>query len=169
MDALDLSLEREHTLLLVVDMQERLAAAMDPGAFGRVLANAQILLQGAARLGLPVLATEQYPRGLGPTVGPIRERLDALSVKPIEKVEFSCARAPGFTDALESLTEQDTIVLVGMEAHVCVYQTALDLLARGLRVHIPADAALLNWAASLLALPGLATKMLRTMIMVSSR
>lgn len=142
MDAMDFSLEREHTLLLVVDIQERLAAAMNPAGLERLLHNTDILLSGALRLGLPVLATEQYPKGLGPTVPALRERLQAAEVALIEKLTFSCLGAPEVEARLDALEEHDTVILVGVEAHVCVYQTALELLARGLRVHVPADAVL---------------------------
>jgi nicotinamidase-related amidase len=134
----DLALSRDRAGLLLVDFQERLARAVPPDVLGRVAGNAQVLLTAARRLGLPILATEQYPRGLGHTVPDLRPLLEGVEV--VEKVEFSCCRAPAFADALERVRPRDSVVMAGMETHVCVYQTALDLMARGFKVHVPGDA-----------------------------
>jgi len=121
------------TGLLVIDMQEKLLARI-PGADALVAAVA--LLADAARLlDMTVLATEQYPRGLGPTVAPLAGRLPE---RP-DKMTFSCCGLPSVVDTLHR-EARPKVVLAGVEAHVCVLQTALDLLAHGFRVFVPADA-----------------------------
>ena len=127
-------LSPERSALLVVDVQERLAPAVH--AADRVVRNAGILLDSANALGVPVLASEQYPRGLGATVPALRERLPAGAV--VEKVHFACTGEPGFVERLDAVG-RDQIVLCGMEAHVCVLQTALGLRALGRTVHLVAD------------------------------
>lgn len=130
-------LDRRSAGLLVVDLQERLLRAMEAEAGPRALKNALLLVRAARRLKLSMAATEQYPRGLGPTVPELREALEG--VRPIEKIEFSCANVPGIVEGFRS-SHVEHVVLVGVETHVCVLQTALDLLAEGFSVHIPADA-----------------------------
>jgi nicotinamidase-related amidase len=94
----------------------------------------------AARLKLPVCASEQYPQGLGPTLPVLKEAL--LKVMPptrwVEKLDFSCCDAPLFQQFLDN--GRGTFIVAGMECHVCVYQTVRALVARGLRVHVPSDA-----------------------------
>jgi len=123
--------------LVVVDVQERLFSAMDVDGRDQMISNIKILAAAAQRLGVPILATEQYPKGLGHTLPELRAVLG--DVVPFEKTSFSCAGAPGFTERLRSLSAEH-IILVGIEAHVCVLLTALDLMTRGLRVSIVADA-----------------------------
>jgi nicotinamidase-related amidase len=128
-------LDPARALLLVIDWQERLFPAMDAATREDALARCQTLLWLAGELGLPVIATEQYPRGLGRTV-------PELTVPtPIEKLSFSAWAADGFVEALRA-TGRDQVLLVGMETHVCVAQTARDLLANGLEVWLVADACL---------------------------
>jgi nicotinamidase-related amidase len=127
------------SVLVVVDVQERLAAAMPKDALDRLVANAGILIEAARVLGVPVLATEQYPKGLGPTVAPVRERLAAMGVTPIEKLAFDACGEPRFMRALSS-TAARAAVVVGMEAHVCVFQTARELVRRGLTTFVVPDA-----------------------------
>lgn len=123
----------EHGALLVVDVQERLLPAILGHA--RLLANALTLVQGARILGVRVFATEQYPRGLGPTVEPLAS---LIPTRPSKRA-FHCLGAPGLAEAL---AEGDIrhVTLVGIEAHVCVAQTALELLKLGYAVQVPADA-----------------------------
>jgi nicotinamidase-related amidase len=90
-------------------------------------------------LGVPVLASEQYPKGLGPTIAPLREKLDELGVTPISKVDFDACGEPAFALALGRLAPR-TAVVVGMESHVCVYQTARELVRRGVDTHVVRDA-----------------------------
>src|SRR5439155_24935934 len=120
----DLRINRTRVAVLLVDFQERLAAAMAPGEVAAAERNIVLLLELARRLHLPVVVSEQYPRGLGPTVPALRAALGepGLTIERIEKVEFGCADAPEFTDLYRRLGRHQWIV-VGMEAHVCVYQT----------------------------------------------
>lgn len=119
----------------MVDVQERLAAVMDQRE--KVLDNCRRLIEGAKILDVPIAVTEQYPKGLGPTEEELRGAL--LSYEPFEKLTFSCCGEPSFTSALDDLGRR-TIVLAGMETHVCVLQTALDLLRGGHVVHLVRDA-----------------------------
>lgn len=128
-------LARTHAGLLVVDIQERLLPSMcTPRS---VVDNAVRLARGAAILGLPLWVTEQYRKGLGPTVPEVVAAIPEFA--PIEKLTFSAARAEGLPAALDSRSVAD-VILCGIEAHVCVTQTAFDLLAGGRRVFVVADA-----------------------------
>ena len=126
-----LVLDRERAALVVVDVQEAFRPAVVD--FERVAANAGVLVRGARILGLPVIATEQYPKGLGRTVPEVAEQLDGID--PLEKVCFSAADADGF-----HLEGRDQALVCGIESHVCVSQTAHGLLDRGLEVHVARDA-----------------------------
>ena len=134
--ALSLSLDRDNALLLVIDVQEKLARAMPPGAEARMEKNTAILIKAARRLGLPVVASEQYVRGLGTTVAPLRELLPS---PPIEKLEFSCGASKSLAREIMKAGRKQVIV-VGMEAHVCVFQTVRDLLRGDYAVFVPQDA-----------------------------
>jgi nicotinamidase-related amidase len=140
--AQSLELRADQAGLVLVDWQERLVAAMPPQITDRAIRNAVILVEAARRLGLPIIASEQYPKGLGPTVAPLR---DALSAAPgavrFEKVDFSCAGVPEFDRAVAASARRQWIV-AGMETHVCLYQTGRALAARSCDVFVPADAAL---------------------------
>jgi nicotinamidase-related amidase len=129
-------LDRNRAAVLVVDVQERLAPAIEPAALARVLKYSKALIGAAKELGMPVLATEQYPKGLGPTV---RELAELLPAPPLQKTHFSCGADPAFASELEA-TGRRQIVICGMETHVCVFQTARDLAAAGYEVHVCADA-----------------------------
>lgn len=122
-----------HGALLVVDLQEKVLAPMRYGDL--VVANSARLIKAAGLLGIPVLATEQYPKGLGPTVPAIAE----LVPHRMEKTEFHCCAAPGLLEQLHGRPIRH-VTLVGVEAHVCVAQTALELMEMGFRVQVPADA-----------------------------
>jgi nicotinamidase-related amidase len=126
---------RAESGLIVVDIQERLLPAIHQKE--RVVENSVRLIQGAGVLKVPVFATEQYRKGLGATVPEVAAALAGGA--PIEKVAFSACGAPGFLDALKARHVSDAI-LCGIEAHVCVAQTGLDLLDAGLRVFVVADA-----------------------------
>ncbi|MFN0054292.1 MAG: hydrolase [Planctomycetales bacterium] len=127
-------LSRDASRLLIVDVQEKLVPKIH--AAQRMIANCAKLIDGAAILAVPVMATEQYPRGLGPTVSELSSRLSA----PIEKVRFSCVEALAWGSAAEQPDRRGQIVVAGIEAHVCVLQTVLDLLSNGYEVFVPADA-----------------------------
>lgn len=124
----------ETSCLLVVDLQERLMPAINLA--DQVVENSAWLIQIAQRLSVPVLASEQYPRGLGRTVTAIRELLPANTV--VEKNHFSCAAELECMRRID-LLGRDQVVLVGVEAHVCVLQTALDLKMVGKEVYLVAD------------------------------
>ncbi len=146
---MNLELSPAETALVVVDFQERLCDAMPREVLERHARNVTHLLTLAARLDVAVVATEQYPKGLGPTIEPVRALLPNA---PLEKIEFSAMRNAGAAAALRE-SGRKTAVLVGMETHVCVFQTARDLLAAGWHVHVPADAvvsrAKANWRVGL--------------------
>ena len=124
-------LDRGRAALVVVDVQEAFRGAVLD--FERVAQRAGVLAQGARILGLPLIVTEQYPQGLGDTVTPLLEHLEGVPRRA--KTVFSAARAEGF-----SLEGRDQAVVCGIEAHVCVSQTVLDLLAAGTQVHVARDA-----------------------------
>jgi nicotinamidase-related amidase len=127
-----LKLDRERTALVVVDVQEAFRQAFP--AFESVARAAATLVDGARAIGIPIVVTEQYPRGLGTTVPELAEHLpDGL--EPLDKVRFSAAEAKGF-----DLAGRDQALVCGIETHVCVNQTALDLLERGVEVHVASDA-----------------------------
>jgi nicotinamidase-related amidase len=124
--------------LVIIDIQERLAAAMGTKDREGVLNNTSILLQAAALLEIPVVKTEQYPKGLGPTEKDLLDHLPAGSSN-CEKMSFSCCGNDEFcSSALE--TDRKQFILVGMETHVCVLQTAFELQQRGHQVFVVADA-----------------------------
>ncbi len=135
-EASALALDRGNAFLLVVDVQERLASAMPKAALADLEKNAAVLIRAARRLGLPVVATEQYPKGLGRTVPALRELLPDA---PMEKLEFSCAAAEPVARHIAASGRKQAIV-AGMEAHVCVFQTVRDLLADGFSVFLAQDA-----------------------------
>jgi nicotinamidase-related amidase len=130
-----LRLTRARAGLVVVDIQERLLPAIFEKE--RVLQNSVRLIQGAAVLQVPIFATEQYPKGLGPTVPEVASAIPAFA--PMEKLAFSACGASGFIPALKAKQVSEAI-LCGIEAHVCVSQTCLDLLDGGFRVFVVADA-----------------------------
>jgi nicotinamidase-related amidase len=132
-------LDPTSSVLLLVDVQERLASAMPQASMDRLVANALVLLEGARLLGVPVLATEQYPKGLGPTVAPLAEKLRAMGVEPIDKMTFDALGEPRLARALAERAPR-AVVLAGMETHICVFQTARELARRGFEVHVVADA-----------------------------
>jgi nicotinamidase-related amidase len=127
------------SLLILVDVQERLAAAMPEDDLARLVANATILLETARILGVAVVASEQYPKGLGPTVSPLLAKLGDLDVVPHEKLDFDACSEPAIARAIAERAPR-SVVVVGMEAHVCVYQTARELVRRGYETHVVADA-----------------------------
>jgi nicotinamidase-related amidase len=127
------------TGLLVIDVQEKLVAKIP--AADALVRNIAFLVDGARLLNLPVQATEQYPKGLGPTVAELARR---LPVRP-DKLDFSCCAVPGVVDSLHRAA-RPKVVLAGIETHVCVQKTALDLLAQGFRVYLPIDAVASRYA-----------------------
>ena len=137
-DAARFKLDPDRSLVLLIDVQERLAAAMDPEALARVEQAAVTLIEGAKLLSVPVMATEQYPRGLGATRQVLRE---VLPDAPLEKTDFSCWAAGPVREAIEA-TGRTQIVISGMETHVCVFQTARDLAIAGYQPFVVSEAVL---------------------------
>jgi nicotinamidase-related amidase len=127
------------SLVAVIDVQERLAAAMPPDRMSEVIRRIDVILSAAELLGVRVIATEQYPKGLGPTVSPLGDKLAKMGALPIEKTAFSAIEVPRFAARLEEIAPS-AVIVVGMEAHVCVYQSVRDLVSRGFEVHVPIDA-----------------------------
>ena len=134
--AADFKLDRDQAVLVVIDVQERLVPAMKEKVYKKVKGNIELLLEGARQLGIPVVTTEQYPRGLGHTVA---ELVEGCGDTVIEKVSFGCCGEQKFNDALKKIGRKQ-IIVTGMEAHVCVYQTVLGLLEEGYAVHLVRDA-----------------------------
>lgn len=127
-------LTQERAAVLVVDLQEKLCGALSSDWADRVTRRTAALVRGAQALGLPIAVTEQYPKGLGSTVEPLRALL--VGRPRFEKRIFSAA----LPEVLEVLSGRDQILVAGLEAHVCVFQTARDLSDRGRRAFICADA-----------------------------
>src|SRR5262249_5656377 len=121
------------TGLLVIDVQEKLVVKIP--AADALVQNIGLLMDAAKEVGVPVIATEQYPKGLGPTV----PDLAARAPQRPDKVAFSCCAIPSVIETFQSQA-RPKVVLAGIETHVCVQQTALDLLARGFQVYVAADA-----------------------------
>ena len=128
----------EECCVVVIDPQEKLAAAMPAKVIERLRRNTCLLLKAAAELDVPVLATCQYSQGLGPIMPEISGALP-VGCTPIEKTQFSCAQVTGFMEGLKSLGRRQ-VVLCGMEAHVCIMQTAFDLSEQGYECFIVFDA-----------------------------
>ncbi|MDD5093242.1 MAG: hydrolase [Dehalococcoidia bacterium] len=129
-------LEQEKAVLVIIDVQTKLLAAMHEKE--ALIENLKKLIRGAKAFGLPIIQLEQNPNGLGPTVPEIAELL-ADVVKPIPKFSFSCCGNEEFMAALKA-TGRRQVMLTGIEAHVCVHQTAADLARLGYEVHVVADA-----------------------------
>lgn len=129
-------LERDRTALLVVDLQEKLLPLIADA--DRVQQQCSRLIRGCAALGVPVLATEQYPKGLGQTVESIARALGEANAEMIEKMRFSACVEP-VQRKLEELNRSHVIVC-GIEAHVCVLQTAMDLQHKGMAPFVAGDA-----------------------------
>jgi nicotinamidase-related amidase len=128
-------LRRDDTLLLIIDFQQKLANAMANAE--SVAAEIKRLVEGMNLLKIPVVATEQYPKGLGATTEELASELRSAPV--VEKMTFSCCGELRFGDELKQLGRRQ-IVVTGIETHVCVLQTVLDLLANGYQVHVPVTA-----------------------------
>lgn len=142
---------RARAALLVVDIQERLVPAMPPEIGAQVIKNTAILVGAAARLGVPIVVSQQYPKGLGQTVPEVAAALAAAeadhgaAVYRFDKVEFSAAAAEAFqvlppAAKLGAMMTREQWLVCGMETHVCVYQTVRDLVGPACAVHVVADA-----------------------------
>jgi nicotinamidase-related amidase len=129
------TLDAERAALVVVDVQESFRNVISD--FSEIAARIAQFAHGAQLLGVPLIVTEQYPKGLGHTAGEIRTVLPA-SLEPVEKTAFSSCGAREFVARLDE-TGARQVLLCGIEAHICVNQTAHDLIARGLQVHLLTD------------------------------
>ena len=130
--------DNRKSVLVIIDVQERLSTAMPEKVLKKILEKISLLSRAAALLNIPVIVSEQYPKGLGSTLSNITSSLpDNVLIK--EKTCFSCASNPDFITTLESLNKKQ-VILVGMEAHICVTQTALELQSSNYQVFISEDA-----------------------------
>lgn len=127
-------MSREASRLLVVDVQEKLLPTI-AGA-EKLVAKCRRLIEGAKLLSVPVFVTEQYPKGLGPTAAALAELVPDRPAK----LRFSCAEVLQWGPAAEQADNRHQVVVCGMETHVCVLQTCLDLVALGYQVFVAADA-----------------------------
>jgi nicotinamidase-related amidase len=130
-------LKKEDTAFLLIDVQEKLFAAIPDEQRTLVGKNCRILLEVAGHMHLPLIVSEQYPKGLGQTVGGLMDLLEGIDRLP--KIYFDCMKDPALHERLSSLPEKN-IVIAGIEAHVCVFQTALSLLNNNRNVIIASDA-----------------------------
>lgn len=126
---------RDQAVLLVIDAQAKLAPHIH--GIETLVANTIRMVRAARLLGLPILLTEQYPEGIGPTIAEIKDELP--DVAAIAKRTFSCWREPVFTKQLEALNRHQAII-VGIETHVCIYQTGADLQRAGFQTQVISDA-----------------------------
>ena len=127
-------LQKEETVLVLIDIQGKLAQIVDESE--SVVHNIATVVQGVKALQVPILWLEQYPKGLGPTVEEISQHLTEET--PIEKITFSAYQAEEFLHALEQ-TGRKKVLLAGIETHICVFQTAADLIANGYEVEVLVD------------------------------
>jgi len=128
-------LTADRTVLVVVDIQNKFREVIH--GMEQLIATTERAIQFAQYLNIPVVVTEHYPRGLGATVPEIRHHFSQFS--PLEKINFSCAGNALFNQTLSG-HGRDQIVLCGIEAHICIYQTAFDLLRQGKQVAVLVDA-----------------------------
>jgi nicotinamidase-related amidase len=139
-----MKIEAKKAALLIVDVQERLSAVMAPELQQTLEKNVVVLIELARRLGLPIVLSEQYKKGLGNTVPAIETALTTVAHERFEKVHFGCVEAPAFTPIGEQLrgAGRTQILVAGMETHICVYQTVRGLAAAGFAVQVVRDAAI---------------------------
>ncbi len=130
-----MKLERNQTVLVIIDVQSKLLPVIYD--YPALVENMKKIIKGAKILGIPIILTEQYPRGLGLTIDEIKKTISEYH--PIEKVSFSCCREESFITRIKQLNRKQ-ILVCGIEAHICVYQTCMDLLSEGYEVHLLVDA-----------------------------
>ncbi len=130
-------LKREDSALIVIDMQEKLAAAMNKEIVEMVVKNSGILIETAKLFGMPIVVSEQYRKGLGCTVPAVQEKIAGIGIS--EKLHFDCTKDDALAKSIAAAGRK-TFIICGIEAHVCVFQTALSLLDQGYRVVIASDA-----------------------------
>ena len=130
-------LKREDTALIVIDMQEKLAAAMKEEIIEQVVKNSGILIETAKLFGMPIVVSEQYRKGLGCTVPAVQGKIAGAGVS--EKLHFDCMKDDALSKSITA-SGRKIFIISGIEAHVCVFQTALSLLENGYRVVVASDA-----------------------------
>lgn len=128
-------LDKKSTALVIIDVQEKLTNVIFEKE--KLVQNLVKLIEGAKVLGLPIIWTEQYPKGLGETIPELKSILE--EIKSIEKIHFSCCGEPDFRFELEKASAH-TLLVAGIEAHVCVYQTVADLIDSSFQVELVTDA-----------------------------
>lgn len=128
-------LDKENSLLLIIDVQERLVNALDKQI---VVSRTATLAKATKIMGIPVIATQQYPKGLGLIVESVKQNL-APETPIIDKTSFSAVKEEGFLDVLKSFNKKQ-IVICGIETHVCVHQTTADLITEGFEIYVVKDA-----------------------------
>lgn len=131
--------QRDLSQLLIIDAQERLAAAMAIDELELVVANINRLIAAAKVFGIPIIATQHNSKGLGPVIESIQANLPP-DAQPTEKTAFSCCTATGFERSISAHPERRQLIVVGMEAHICISQTVSGLQRWGYQVFVPADA-----------------------------
>lgn len=129
----------QNSALVIIDLQERLSQVLNQDYLKKVCGNIHLLVELADELSIPIILTEQYPQGLGPTIQPIQKILDNKKYDRVEKTAFGCCDDSSFNKKLKTL-KRKKIILVGMETHVCVYLTALGLTQQGYAPVVAADA-----------------------------
>lgn len=129
------TLDQNNSLLLLIDIQEKLVAMLEKNT---VVRKSTTLIQTANILGIPTIITEQYPQGLGKTVDFVSEHVTENTVL-FEKTAFSALKDEGFLDKLKSFNKKQ-IIIGGIEAHICVHQTVADLIENGFEVYVVKDA-----------------------------
>ena len=128
----------ENSCLMIVDIQEKLSAVMPEKVINRLKSNANVLLTAADRLNVPVIVTMQYPKGLGGVESFVKDKLNEKS-KCFEKTSFSCLGAEGFPEHLDKLNKKQ-IIMIGLESHICVLQSAIEFTENGYDVFVVSDA-----------------------------
>lgn len=146
-------LKRDKAVLVVIDVQEKLCVAMDNAVLKQLSKNIGILLESAFELNIPVLVTEQYVKGLGGTLEELRKK--STEAAYFEKMTFSCCGSTEFIAALKA-TGKTQVIITGMETHVCVLQTVIELREAGFNVHLVKDAVMSrskqNWRTAIEAM-----------------
>lgn len=128
-------ISRENAVLVVIDVQEKLFPLISDGE--KILENMRKLIQFARIISMPIVLTEQYPKGLGPTIPEIRDLIP--NIQPVEKVEFSCFGSEEFREIIKRLNAK-SLIIVGIETHICVMQTAIEGVKEGFKVCVVSDA-----------------------------
>ncbi|MCX7990679.1 MAG: isochorismatase family protein [Proteobacteria bacterium] len=160
--------EKENLALIVVDIQDNLLKAFKDEIKDKIIQKASLIIRYFKHKNYPIIVFEQYPKGIGPTNETIKEALGD-SYQPIVKNCFSGVCAEGFEDKLSSVNKRD-IVLIGIEAHICVLQTCYDLILKGKNVYVPADAVgsrfKVDWQFGLRAMENMSANILSTEILI---